>query len=146
MAMATLTLASAALAATLSRLRTTASRLVSASTVALSLVLIQTPSLAALVHVEPLHLDDWAIAVGGAAAAVSLLGIPRLLQRRRPPKSGSRRVLATAGSAILLAGLCTAVPAPGAEPPPPDVERLLARLDDLYRSKSSIAPRDVTKT
>jgi P-type Ca2+ transporter type 2C len=95
MAMATLTLASAALAATLSRLRTRASQVVSAATVALSLVVIQTPSLAALVHVDPLHLDDWAIAIVGALAAVLLpaalsffrhRGLPAV--RQAPPTPG----------------------------------------------------------
>jgi hypothetical protein len=33
-----------------------------------------------------------------------------------------------------------------AEPPPPDVDRLLARMDDLYRSKSSIARMELTVT
>lgn len=33
-----------------------------------------------------------------------------------------------------------------AEPPPPDVERLLDRVDDLYRSKSSIARMELTVT
>jgi P-type Ca2+ transporter type 2C len=83
MAMATLTLASAALAATLSRLRTTVARVVSGTTVALSLVLIQTPSLAALVHVDPLDLDDWAIAIVGVLAAVSLPAALVLVRRRR---------------------------------------------------------------
>ena len=82
MALATLTLASAALAATLSRLRTAASRVVSGATVAVSAVVIQVPALAALVHVTPLHLDDWAIAVAGAAAAVSLPMALGLAQRR----------------------------------------------------------------
>jgi Ca2+-transporting ATPase len=72
MALATLTLASAALAAALSRLRTAAARVVSGVTVAVSAVVIQVPLLAALVHVTPLHLDDWAIALAGAAAAVAL--------------------------------------------------------------------------
>jgi Ca2+-transporting ATPase len=65
MALAVLTLASAALAATLSRLRTGAARVISGATVAVSAVVIQTPPLAALVHVSPLHMDDWAIAIAG---------------------------------------------------------------------------------
>jgi Ca2+-transporting ATPase len=84
-ALATLTLASAALAATLSRLRTRVSQVVSGATVALSLVAIQTPSLAALLHMEPLHLDDWAVAIAGVAAAVSL---PVALERARPSHPG----------------------------------------------------------
>jgi hypothetical protein len=39
----------------------------------------------------------------------------------------------------LLALLLFCAPAPTAAPPPPDVRAVLARLDDLYRSRSSIA-------
>ena len=95
MALAVLTLASAALAATLSRLRTGAARVISGATVAVSAVVIQTPPLAALVHVSPLHMDDWAIAMAGAAAAVSLPMVVGVAQRRRrvlPAEPGSPRV------------------------------------------------------
>lgn len=92
MAMATLTLASAALAATMSRLRTRIAQVVSGATVALSLAVIQTPSLAALVHVDPLHLDDWALAVAGALAAVSLpLGLALVRRSRLRPVRGPAR-------------------------------------------------------
>jgi hypothetical protein len=37
--------------------------------------LIQVPGLAALVHVDPLHLDDWVAAVAGSLLAV---GIPQV--------------------------------------------------------------------
>lgn len=69
MALATLTLASASLTAGLSGLRTGISRAVASGTVALSVVLIQTPVLARLLHLEPLHLADWALAVVGALLA-----------------------------------------------------------------------------
>ena len=92
MAMATLTFASAALAAMLSRLRTRVSQVVSGATVALSLVVIQTPSLAALVHVGPLHLDDWAIAVVGALAAVSLPAALSFVRHSRSrPRAGEEQ-------------------------------------------------------
>jgi outer membrane lipoprotein-sorting protein len=42
-------------------------------------------------------------------------------------------------SGLVLGALLMGLPATAAAPPPPDVEALLARLDDLYRSKSSIA-------
>jgi Ca2+-transporting ATPase len=111
MAMATLTFASAALAATLSRLRTRVSQVVSGATVVLSLVVIQTPSLAALVHVHPLHLDDWAIAVAGALAAVSLpaaLGLVR--HSRSRPRAGDEQP---------RAGRDPGLPAAHRPPPPP---------------------------
>src|SRR5512137_441369 len=45
--------------------------------------------------------------------------------------------------AVLLA---LALQAGAADPAPPDVDRLLARMDDLYRSKSSIARMELTVT
>jgi hypothetical protein len=47
--------------------------------------------------------------------------------------------------AVLLA-LSLAPPASAAEAAPPDVDRLLARMDDLYRSKSSIARMELSVT
>ncbi len=75
MALAVLTLASAALTAALSRLRTWTSRIVAAGTVALSVALVQTPVLARLLHLEPLHLGDWILAVGAAVLGCSPLVI-----------------------------------------------------------------------
>jgi Ca2+-transporting ATPase len=69
MALAVLTLSSAALTAVLSRLGTWTSRAVVASTGALSLILLQTPALARLLHVTPLHLDDWGLATLAALVA-----------------------------------------------------------------------------
>ncbi len=51
----------------------------------------------------------------------------------------------TQGRAILLA-LFLAVPSLDGRQPPPDVERLLAHLDDLYRSSSSIARIELAVT
>jgi hypothetical protein len=48
-----------------------------------------------------------------------------------------RALAATSRVLALAAGL--AVLQPAADPPAPDVDRVLARLDDLYRSKSSVA-------
>jgi Ca2+-transporting ATPase len=72
MALVALNLAIAALVAALSRLQTLAARLVSGGAVALSAVLVQVPVLARLLHVQPLHLDDWALALAGSLAAASL--------------------------------------------------------------------------
>ena len=75
MALAVLTLSSAVLTAALSRLRTTASRVIVAATIGLSLVLTQVQPLATALHLEPLHADDWAIAGIGSL----LVGILPLL-------------------------------------------------------------------
>ena len=49
------------------------------------------------------------------------------------------------GRAVAAAALM-ACPAARAAPPPPDVERLLDRIDDLYRSKSSIGRMEIVVT
>lgn len=72
MALATLTLASAALTAALSRLRTWAARLISGATVVFSIILIQTAVLAQAFHLQPLHLQDWGVAVAGSLVVASL--------------------------------------------------------------------------
>lgn len=69
MALAALVTASALLTAGLSRLRTRLAWGISVATIALSAALIQIPALAHLLHLQPLHLDDWGIAVAVAAAA-----------------------------------------------------------------------------
>jgi P-type Ca2+ transporter type 2C len=65
MALVTLVIASATLTATLSRLRTMAARTIVAASVASAVILVQTPLLAELLHVEPLHLNDWVVATAG---------------------------------------------------------------------------------
>lgn len=67
-ALVTLCFASAVLAALGSGLRTRAARVVTAGTVVLTLTLVQTPGLAPLLHVVPLHADDL-----GAAAFAALV-------------------------------------------------------------------------
>jgi Ca2+-transporting ATPase len=64
MAMAMLTLASAAITIVLSRLRTPMSRIIVGATVALGLVLIEVEPLARRLNLAPLHADDWMLAVG----------------------------------------------------------------------------------
>jgi len=49
------------------------------------------------------------------------------------------------GLALAAGGLLAAVPVRAA-PPPPDVEALLDRLDDLYRSKASVARIEIAVT
>ena len=72
MALLALTTASAGITVALSKLHGLAAKLVTAATLASSLLLIQIPDLAALLHLSPLHLDEWVIAIAGAVA-VSLL-------------------------------------------------------------------------
>jgi Ca2+-transporting ATPase len=78
-AIAGLTFASAALTAALSRLRTLVARTVAGSTVALTVLLVQTPVFARLLHLQPLHWADWA-----RVLAASLL--PALLALLFPPR------------------------------------------------------------
>jgi len=69
MALVVLTVASAGVTTSLSRLRTRTAGFVVIVTVAVTVLLVQVPSLAALLHVRPLHLDDWLIAAGGGLVA-----------------------------------------------------------------------------
>jgi len=79
MALGMLTTASAVLTAALSGLRTRTARVVVAATLALSGLLIQINALARLLHLQPLHADDWGAALAGAL----LVGLPVLLRLRR---------------------------------------------------------------
>jgi Ca2+-transporting ATPase len=73
MALAVLTLSSAAITAVLSGMRTLASRVVVIVTVALSMMLIQIRPLSALLSLTPPHPDDWLLAIGAAAIAATVL-------------------------------------------------------------------------
>jgi Ca2+-transporting ATPase len=81
-ALVTLALASGFLTAALSRLRTAAAWLVSAATVASAIVLVQTPPLAGVLHLEPLHFGDWTLAVAGALLALLPLSLAVKLRSR----------------------------------------------------------------
>jgi P-type Ca2+ transporter type 2C len=85
MALAVLTMTSAALTAALSQLRTWTARGLAAATAGLSLGLIQIPALSRLLHMEPLHADDWGLAV----AAALLIGLPVLLRVRHADRAGA---------------------------------------------------------
>src|SRR5690606_38660791 len=71
MAMVALTCASAAATAVLSRLRTKSAWLMVVATVGSSLVLVQTPWLASHLSLQPLHRDDWLIAMFGGLLSVA---------------------------------------------------------------------------
>lgn len=79
-ALATLVLASGVLAAVLSRLRTRAAWLVSLGTVASALALVQVPALAGRLHLQPLHVEDWLLAVAAALLSALPLGLGRRLR------------------------------------------------------------------
>jgi Ca2+-transporting ATPase len=72
-AMAILTFGSAGCTAALSRLRSYTASFIVIGTIAASLALIQTPFLAELLHLEPLHWDDWLFVLGGTAVSTCLV-------------------------------------------------------------------------
>jgi Ca2+-transporting ATPase len=88
MALVALTTFGAALTGMLSRLHSRAARILCVTSLVLVVVLVQIPSLAAWVHLKPLHLDDWAIAVAGGTLAAT---VPHLLTRRSYRRSGPAR-------------------------------------------------------
>ena len=92
-ALATLALASGFTTAALSGLRTRTAWLVSAATIASAVVLVQAAPLARLLHLAPLHLEDWMLAVGSAALALTPFGLarPRAGRGRGARASGARR-------------------------------------------------------
>jgi Ca2+-transporting ATPase len=81
MALVTLVLASAALTAGLSGLRTRGARIVTAATAASALLLVQAPVLARALHLEPLHAGDWAIAALSGVLPGLLGGVLRTRSR-----------------------------------------------------------------
>jgi len=81
MALVALTAASAGITLNLSRLRTPAAWVMVGGTLGLSVLFVQTPLLAAFLHLRPLHLDDWLLALAGGLLA-SLLST--FTSRRTP--------------------------------------------------------------
>jgi Ca2+-transporting ATPase len=75
MALVTLVIGSVTLAAILSRLRTPIARTVVTASAVSALILVQVPLLARLLHVAPLHADDWAAATAGGLLAGALAGL-----------------------------------------------------------------------
>lgn len=85
MALVALTVASAGITANLSRLRGRAAQVMVAGTIALSLLLVQTPAIASALHLKPLHADDWALAIAGGllASLLSAITSVRSVRARR---------------------------------------------------------------
>ena len=90
MALGVLSVASAGVTAALSGLRTRASRWIAAGTLALTVALVQIPPVAALLHVRPLHPDEWGIAIGGGLIACLPLLLGALAPRRTQPPRPTR--------------------------------------------------------
>jgi Ca2+-transporting ATPase len=84
MAMVVLAAASASVTAVLSELRTRAARLVAASSLSAAVILVQIPPLASLLQLQPLHVDDWLLALAGGAVAI----VPALAVRQRARRRG----------------------------------------------------------
>ena len=82
MTLITLTFASAMFTVILSRLSSHMSRLMVVVTLAVTLVLVQTPSLASFLHVAPLHADDLALGIAGALAVAALAMLGRFGRER----------------------------------------------------------------
>jgi Ca2+-transporting ATPase len=85
MALVALIVASATMTAGLSRLKSRASMIAVLMTIGSALVFVQIPPLASLLHLSPLHADDWLIAgvgglIGGSLAAM----LPNLAATQRP--------------------------------------------------------------
>jgi len=91
MALLVLSVTSAGFVSVLSGLRTRVARWIALSTVALAAVLIQVPSLAAHLHMHPLHLRDWWLAASGGAVACAPLLIAEIAQRARRSRATARQ-------------------------------------------------------
>jgi Ca2+-transporting ATPase len=81
MALIVLSMASAAITAALTGLRGTTSKAVVGLTVLSALVFVQTPQISRLMHLTPMHADDWLIGIAGAVAATAPLLAARLFER-----------------------------------------------------------------
>lgn len=79
MALVALVLASATITAGLSRLRSTSAIIAVATAIGSALALVQVEPVAELLHLSPLHLDDWLVAgLGGLLAGALAAWLPRV--------------------------------------------------------------------
>lgn len=86
MAMVSLVVASATITAGLSGLRSRAALVAVATTIASALVLSQVAMFAALLHLRPLHWDDWFIAAAGGLVIGAIAALlPKLSNTGEPP-------------------------------------------------------------
>lgn len=76
MALVVLSAASAGITAVLSRLGSATARWIVFATLLSAVLLVQTPALASLLHLQPLHLDDWGIALGSGIFTSLFLLLP----------------------------------------------------------------------
>lgn len=83
MALATLTSASAFITAALSRLRSRLACLMCIGTLVSSYILIQTPKLDTLLHMTPLHWDDWVLALLGGLSVALIPTVSELVMAHR---------------------------------------------------------------
>jgi Ca2+-transporting ATPase len=91
MTLAILIWTSAGTAAVLSGLRTRSARWIALATAASAVFVLQIRPLATRLHVEPLHLDDWAVALGATGLVVALLlGMRRLHARATQARSATQ--------------------------------------------------------
>jgi Ca2+-transporting ATPase len=104
MALAVLTLSSAVLTALLSGLRTSVARWVAGATVTLTIALVQIPALAARLHLEPLHADDWAAAAAASLTTGAVLALGRWLLTATGAAGPERTAPASAPGAAPCAG------------------------------------------
>jgi Ca2+-transporting ATPase len=91
MALVAMNVASAGVTASLSGLRTRASRAICAATLASAIAIVQIAPLAARLHLEPLHLEEWALALAGGALACLPLWLGAPLRARSGPALGRGR-------------------------------------------------------
>lgn len=89
MALAILTLSSASITTALSGLRTLTALVIVVTTVVTSVLLTQVPPLAAALDLEPLHVDDWAIATAGSIVAAALIWLSHMAGAKRTRQTGS---------------------------------------------------------
>jgi Ca2+-transporting ATPase len=90
MALAVLIVASATVTAGLSRLRGRAAWVLTATAIGSAVAVLQIPQLAGLLHLEPLHADDWLVALASGLAAGSLSAV-FARERRRPGTRAAAR-------------------------------------------------------
>jgi len=104
MALVSLSVASASIAAALSRLKTVVSRGICAGTLALAVLLVQIPVIAAALHLAPLHADDWAWAIAGGLLGCLPIGIGRAIHRLKHQRLVARTSPDIESPAHLLRG------------------------------------------